>query len=214
MAMHVGAEAERALDVVVQKLNTKGSDASNLHDEELPLHEQEFSDDEQEALARRARNAKSRGRVEGSSVGDTASPRRRRRAEGQRRHAGRPGPRGQAPSAPGGFAAAAAAPMPGVHMPYHHAPWAAPGFGGPPPGRGSGRGLLPRPGPRPHFMQPHVAAHGYHQPPAVHGSGHHGSAPAVPNAPLLAAPAPPSSSPTVSRPVFPPVPPPYAQSRR
>lgn len=33
----------------------KGSDASNLHDEELPEHEQEFSDDEAEAAFKRSR---------------------------------------------------------------------------------------------------------------------------------------------------------------
>ncbi|GJJ12693.1 hypothetical protein Clacol_006937 [Clathrus columnatus] len=38
----------------------KGSDASNIHDEELPEHEQEFSDDEAEATFKRSRRKGSR----------------------------------------------------------------------------------------------------------------------------------------------------------
>lgn len=41
--------------VLTEKFKCKGSDASNFHDEELPAEEQDFSDDEQEALAKQSK---------------------------------------------------------------------------------------------------------------------------------------------------------------
>lgn len=43
----------------------KGTDASNCHDEELPVEEQEFSDDEQEQASKLAKKKKKRARKEG-----------------------------------------------------------------------------------------------------------------------------------------------------
>lgn len=45
---------------LTQSFQVKGSDASNWHDEEVALEDQEFSDDEQEALAKRKRKKRPR----------------------------------------------------------------------------------------------------------------------------------------------------------
>ena len=50
-----------------QARSLKGSDASNLHDEELPAEEQDFSDDEAELRARQTRNKNKRGTAAASS---------------------------------------------------------------------------------------------------------------------------------------------------
>ena len=39
-------------------MNKKGCDASNIYDEEVPEHEQEYSDDEKEKAAKKARKNK------------------------------------------------------------------------------------------------------------------------------------------------------------
>lgn len=46
--------------VFTETLKSKGSDASNFHDEEVPLEEQEYSDDEQEALAKQSKKKRKR----------------------------------------------------------------------------------------------------------------------------------------------------------
>lgn len=46
--------------IFTETLKSKGSDASNFHDEEVPLEEQEFSDDEQEALAKQSKKKRKR----------------------------------------------------------------------------------------------------------------------------------------------------------
>lgn len=45
----------------------KGSDASNLHDEEIPVEEQEFSDDEKEMEAKRKKKPKNRKKKQSSN---------------------------------------------------------------------------------------------------------------------------------------------------
>jgi H/ACA ribonucleoprotein complex non-core subunit NAF1 len=47
----------------------KGSDASNLHDEEIPVEEQEFSDDEKEMEAKRKKKPKNKKKKQSSSNG-------------------------------------------------------------------------------------------------------------------------------------------------
>jgi len=56
--------------LVASKLDCKGYDASGANDEELPPHQQEFSDDEQEQLARLA-NKKGSKRRAGDGDGET-----------------------------------------------------------------------------------------------------------------------------------------------
>lgn len=65
-------------------MKIKGSDASWLHDVEPPPHQIEFSDDEEERKANRARKDQRKDKTEGSEDGETSKTTRKPQARNQR----------------------------------------------------------------------------------------------------------------------------------
>ncbi|EQC35970.1 hypothetical protein SDRG_06712 [Saprolegnia diclina VS20] len=188
---------QHATYVETSKLNIKGTDASNLYDEEVGAEEMEFSDDEAEAEARRKLKATKR------KHNPDATP----KVRPQQPHGGGRGPPGHPHQGPPGHTHHQGPPRPHFFPPqfpphphhpqfpphqHHHAP--PPGYFEPPP-RGyfeqppPGYGYPPQGGGYPphHHQHPQGPPHHHHQGPPPHNMPPHhhpGPFPGPPGRPM------------------------------
>lgn len=190
---------EHAISVFTQALKSmKGSDASNLHDEEVAEDEAEFSDDEKEAEHKRMLKQKRRERAGRGGAAKGAGPhplRNEVRAGegGALNYDEEDGPYKPLARPPGfgaaGFAEAAEEPLPGSHR--------GRGRGGPrgraqQRGRGRGRGGAPAPAGREGYSLP---PQGQQYPPQQQYQPQYQQQPQYPQAPQQFQPPPPMGAP-------------------